>query len=475
MNNGKTKYSALIVASITSFMAPFMISAVNIALPDIVKDLSFDAVLLSWINTAYLLAAVVFLVPIAKLADIYGRKKIFASGIALFTLSIFLTAFVDPIASVVVSVFPLVDSITIFMILRVFQGIGSAFVMTTGVAILTSVFPPKERGFALGFVVAAVYVGLSAGPSIGGIITEHFGWRSIFIAITPIGLLTLGLTLLFIKGEWAESKGQKFDLLGSIIYGLATVIFLYGATRLPEKSGIMLTAIGFLLLLAFVFFETKIKHPIFDIRVFLNNKVFAFSNTAALINYSGSFSVILLMSLYLQYIKGMTPKEAGIVIIVQPVIQAVFSPVAGKLSDRVEPGIISSIGMTLTALGLFMLIFIAQTTPISYILVTLSLLGLGFALFSSPNMNAIMGSVERRYYSIASGMASTMRVFGQMISMAIVTIVFSIIIGRKKITPETYPQFLEAVAIIFMISSALCCIGIFFSLTRGKLHSKPPE
>jgi MFS family permease len=220
--------------------------------------------------------------------------------------------------------------------------------------------------------------------------------------------------------------------------------------------------------------EKRTPSPIFEMDLFSKNKVFALSNLAALINYGATFSVSFFMSLYLQFIQGHTPQEAGIVLVSQPIMQAIFSPLAGRLSDRIEPRIIASTGMGLTALGLFLLTFLNQGTPVSFILVTLALLGFGFALFSSPNTNAVMSSVEKKFYGVASGTLGTMRATGMMFSMGMAMMIFAIFIGRAQISPASYPLFMKSMKVAFTISTGLCIAGIFASLSRGRVRSVQP-
>ena len=191
-----------------------------------------------------------------------------------------------------------------------------------------------------------------------------------------------------------------------------------------------------------------------------------------MIHYAATFAITFLISLYLQYIKGLSPQTAGMIIVAQPIMMAIFSPLAGKWSDRIEPRKIASFGMGLTALGLFLLAWIGKDTSLIYITSTLLLLGFGFAMFSSPNMNAIMSCVEKRYLGIASGTVATMRLIGQMGSMAIVMVMFAIVIGHVEIVPENYSQFIQCVNLSFSIFVCLCIIGMFFSLFRGELRTQ---
>lgn len=456
MDTAAVKRAALIAATLTSFLTPFMDSATNVALPEISREFAMDAVLLGWIRIAYLLAAAMFLVPFGKIADIFGRKKIYLYGTIVFTLA---ALFIG-----------LSRSGLMLIAVRVVQGVGSAMIFGTGVAILTSAYPPGERGRILGINVAAVYFGLSVGPFVGGVLTEHLGWRSIFFVTVALGLLAIIFVIWRLTEEWAEAKGERFDLPGSVIYGLSLVALMAGVTRLPDLLGAGLMLAGAVGLVLFGFWETRTPHPVLHVDLLLNNRPFAFSNIAALINYSATSATAFLLTLYLRYIKELSPTDAGLVLVAQPVVQASLSPLAGRLSDRIEPRIVASIGMGFTALGLALFVFIGPTTPLWSIIARLAILGFGFALFSSPNMNAIMGSVERRFYGVASGMLGTMRLVGQNFSQGIATLLFALYIGRVEIAPENYPLFLSSARTAFAIFAALCVLGIFASLIRGRIR-----
>lgn len=438
-----------------------MISSVNVALPAIGGDFQMGAVMLSWVNTSYLLAATVFLVPCGRLADLYGRKKFFAAGMFIYTGASLLAA--------------LSTTPGMFIVSRVIQGLGGAIILGTGVAILTSVFPAGERGRALGINVSAVYLGLSLGPFIGGFITGSLGWRAIFLVNIPLGVLVVILLLAKLRGEWAGARGERFDLPGSIIYGATLMALMYGFSRLPGAEGTALVAVGAALLLAFIAWESRVKHPVLDISLFQHNTVFAFSGLAALINYSATFGVTFLLSLYLQLAKGLGPEQAGTVLVAQPAVMTIFSPFAGRLSDRLEPLYVASTGMAFTTLGLAMMIFLGQDTALSYVVASLLVIGFGFALFSSPNTNAIMSSVEKRFLGVAAGTVGTMRMVGQMLSMGLAMLVFALYLGEAEITPEHYPEFLSSMHTAFIIFTALCFLGIFASLARGNVRDKPKK
>ncbi|KQC15377.1 MAG: MFS transporter [Methanothrix sp.] len=457
MCEAESKKSVLFIATVAAFLPAFINSAINVALPPLGVEFGMDAVLLGWVVTAHLLAMAVFMVPLGRAADIWGRKRFFTLGMAIYTIFSLFCAF-PPSGSVLI-------------LFRFFQGMGSSMIFGTSVALLTSVFPPGERGRALGINVTAVYLGLSLGPFLGGVLTQYLGWRSIFFVNVPLGACVVLLTVQKLKGEWIEAAGERFDLFGSVIYGLALVSTIYGLTSLPSSAGAAYLLLGIAGVITFGVVELRSNSPVLDVRLFRENRVFALSNLAALINYGATFAVAFVLTLYLQTVKGLSPLQAGFILVAQPAVQTVLSPWAGKLSDRIEAQVVASVGMGITALGLLLLAYsIDYDTSLPSIVAVLGLLGLGFAFFSSPNTNAIMSSVEKRYYGVASGMVGTMRSIGMMTSMAIAMTSLSIFMGRVQVTPEVYPQFLESMTSILSVFVILCIVGVFASLSRGKVR-----
>jgi MFS family permease len=417
MPRADIRNTALLIAILAGFLIPFALSAVTIALPTLAQDFSMDAIQIGWVSTAYLLASAVFLVPFGRIADIYGRKRIFATGLSIFTLASFLMI--------------LAPSALAVILLRVLQGFGSAMIFGTAVAILTSVTPPEHRGKALGIYTTAVYLGLSMGPFFGGILTGLFGWRSVFAVNVPIGLFAVALIALFLKGEWADCRGERFDIGGSIQYGLTLTCVMYGFSFLPKREGFILLIAGAVMLVVFVSRELRIKEPLWNIRMFAKNRVFLFSNMAALINYGATFAVMFFLSLYLQCINGFSPEYAG---------------------------------MAISALSLVLLMLTGSKTPLVTFICILVILGIGLGLFSSPNTNAIMGSVERNSYGVASGTLGMIRLAGQMLSMGVAMVVLAVFVGNVQITPALYPAFLDGMKISMVVFAAMCIAGIFFSL-----------
>ena len=448
------KRSVLWVATFSAFLTPFMGAAVNLALPAIGKDLDANAIQLNWVVTIYLLSTAVFLLPAGRMGDIIGRKKVFITGLTLFTATTFAIIF-SP-------------SINIFLMLRALQGVSSALIFGTSMAIITSVFPPGERGKALGINITAVYVGLSSGPFLGGLLTEYFGWRSIFATLVPVGIAAVVLTRVRIKAEWAEAKNEQLDVIGSILAGAGLILLISGFSKIPGLNGAIMCGSGLLFLFAFFRWERSVTNPLLDLNLLATNRVFSYSNLAAMIHYAATSAIGFFLSLYLQYLKGLDPRTAGLILMTQPVMMALFSIPAGKLSDRTDPGKIASAGIAITSTGILMLTFIREHTSLTYIIAVLALIGLGYALFSSPNSNAIMSSVERKHLGVASGMLGTMRMIGQTMSLGVAMILMAIFLGTEKISPANYPGLLETIRTGLFIFALLCIPAIFASLARNK-------
>lgn len=456
---------ALAVLCAAAFLVPFMGSALNLALPQINDQFDMTAVTLPWIATSYLIATAIFQIPFARVADIVGRKKIFIIGISIFTICSVLCGFST--------------SAAMLIILRIVSGTGSAMMFGTNIAIITSLFPPEQRGKALGINVATVYAALAAGPFFGGMLTHYFGWQSIFFTIAAIGVGVLAAALIVMRGEWIESKGEKFDLSGSILYGISLAGIIYGFSILPSAIGYACLAIGIVTLLIFIRFEKRREYPVFNVRLFSGNRVFALSSLAALINYASTMGIFFMLSLYLQYVRGLDASHAGLILIAQALVQSAFSLIAGWLSERIPPSTLATSGMSLICAGLAGLLFLTVNTPIWIIVCLLILFGIGFGIFSAPNTTVIMGSVGKKDYTQASAVTGTMRLTGQSFSMGIAGMAISFAIGGEKIVPEIYPQFMQSMRIAFSIFLVLCMIGVYASSVRngksGKSAKMAPE
>lgn len=454
-NEKINKTAILLIATIATFLSPFMAISINIALPTIANELAVNAILLSWISTAYLLTSAMLAVPFGRISDIYGMKKIFTSGIIILTIASFLAA-ISP-------------SVEFLIISRAVQGIGSAMIFVTGLAIVTSVFPPKERGKAIGINITALYMGFVLSPVLGGFLTEYLGWRSIFYLVVPLGLIIITLVFWKMKGkEWAACKGEKLDYWGSLLYIIMLALTLIGFSIITSTLGMLMVILGIIGFVSFVIWELRVEQPVLDMKLFFKNRMFAFSNLAALISYMGIFAVVFLLSLYLQFIKGFDPKVVGLILVVQTVFMVIMSPIAGRLSDKVEPRKLATLGMGIITIGLVIFALITAETSLYLIILGLAILGTGIGLFSAPNTNAIMGSVERKYFGVASATVSTMRLIGQTLSMGMILVIFAVYIGAVQFTPQNYPELLSSIQTIFLISVVLSIMAIFASLARNK-------
>lgn len=449
----------IIITTLSSFMTSFMGSSINVALPVIGAEFKTGTILLSWLATAYIMTTAVLLVPIGKMTDILGRTKFFRMGIIIFTIGSLLCGISQGAA--------------ILLLFRIIQGVGASFIFSTATSILVSAFPPQNRGQVLGINITSVYTGLLLGPTLGGIISEKLGWRYLFFFNILIGVLVIVISFFKLNKDWIESPDEKFDFSGAALFMITLVLLMLGFTFIPSVTGFLMVLIGIFMFFIFLLVERKVVYPLVNIFMFKENRTFAFSNLAALINYSATFAIGFLMSLYLQNIKNFSPGKAGFILGFQPLFMAIFSPFAGRLSDKIEPQKISSIGMTLITIILIVLGFINQNFNIYLIITSLSILGVGFALFSSPNTNAVMSSVEKKYYGVASSMLSSFRLFGQTFSMGFVIVIFSLFLGTKNnIAGENIGNFLLSLKIAFWTFAFLCFLGIFASLARGSIHSE---
>ena len=447
----------LLIVTATSFVTPFMGSALNIAIPTIGREFSSSATLLSWVATSYILATATCLLPAGRFADINGRSRVYKAGILLFSTATLLCS--------------LADSIAWLIFMRVIQGIGASFIFSTGMAILAAAYPPESRGKALGYSTASTYVGLSAGPVLGGLISFHFGWRIIFGISAILGFVVFFIACRFLRKEESAAAGERFDTVGCGLYMSGLVASLYGFSFLMDGlTPRLILAIGLALLGAFFRYELRREHPLLEIHLFTDNVTFAFSNLAAMINYSATFAVGFLASLHLQVVMNLDARAAGWVMLSQPFLMALFSPFAGRLSDKVEPRIVASGGMALTTLGLLMFVFVTRDTTLPVIMAELALIGLGFAFFSSPNNNAIMGSVGKEKYGIAASSLATMRMSGQAVSMSIVALIMTVHGGRAAMGADSVDMVLASTQSALIVFTALSTAGIFFSLKRGRVR-----
>ncbi len=439
---------------LNAFATPLMLSAVNVALPTIASALSMNAVLLNWVPMAYLMASAMFVLIFGRIADMFGRKRLFLIGTSCVVVTSLIAAF----------------SVNSLMLIfaRFLQGMSAAMLYATQVSIVSSVFSPSKRGRVIGMTVSMVYLGLTVGPILGGSVIDAFGWRAAFLVHIPLALIVLFVGIYYVKDEWLAEERGRFDSLGSLLYVFSILVVCIGVSRLPELSGIILLSVSVLSFILFFLYENTHKHPVFEVTLFLTNRTFTFSCLASLIIYTATFANVIQVSLYLQYLQGLSATITGFVMMSQPLTMALFSPLAGRLSDKFEPRWITTAGMAISAVGLLLLANLGTELDLRYLIAALVTTGFGFSLFSSPNVNVIMGSVEKRFYGSANGIIATMRIIGQMSSIVLVTIIFAITIGSVQITQENYPALEQAIRTVFTIAALLCLPGLYFSMSRGK-------
>ncbi len=461
--NKKSSLYVLIVVILGAFLIPFMGAALNVSLPSIGREFALDIVLLGWIPTSFILANAAFILPFGRLGDIYGRKKIFTIGVIIFI-----------VASLGASLSPSVIFLIMFSFLL---GLGCSMIFGTGVAILSSVFPLGSRGESLGIYVTAVYIGLLSGPILGGFLTQNIGWRSIFLFNIPIGLIILSLIFLKVKEDWAGAYGESFDLRGTLIYVPSIIILLYGFTNAFQLYGQILIILGALFIVLFVFLELRTLYPLINPRIF-KKLVPGISSSATLLMITSTSAVWTLISLYLQYIQNLSPFIVGIILAIQPLIVAITSPFAGRLSDKIDGAPIALIGIIFSTFGLFLAVFIGLKTSLIFIILLAIILGIGNALFSSPNTNIFLSSVDRKFYGSASAVLSTVIFTGQLLSLGVLLLVFSGTIGGLKIVSSQFTQFIHSMAdtfIIFTILSIASTLLLVLLVIKKRNKKKIPE
>ena len=444
----------LIGISLASFMTPFGMSMLNLSLPEIGADFHVSAHALGWVATAYLFSSVLFLVPMARLSDLFGRKKIFSIGMVIA----FCTACLGPFS----------PSFWFLVLLRICDGFAMACVFATSLPILSSIYPPAERGSAFGINVALVYLGSSMGPVIGGIMTAHLGWRSLFFLLIPLALFSILIVRRKLKADFVECAGEPFDKTGTILYMISIFFLLFGLSNLPKNWAFILLAIGIVTLPLFVLYSRNQKYPVVQIRLFFTNKRFTRSNFATFLNYSGAYAIIFFLSLYLQRVLLFTADTAGFILLAQPALQAIFSPFVGRLADRIDSRYLSTIGMISAAFGLLGLSGLHSDSSMLYLIGCQMTVGIGLAFFAAPNTSSIMNSVGKKDLSTAGASLSIMRQSGMVLSMAIAMCAISVFLGSTEMLQEdTVPLFLTAMKATFCIGSICCFAGAVLSYFRG--------
>ena len=455
MFDKKTQRAALHVAVLTAFLTTFSASCMNLSIPNMESEFQVTAAAIGWVITAYVLATAAMSIPFGKVADVKGRRKVIVTGICGYMIASLCLAFVP--------------TFSLLIICRVIQGVFASMLFATNNAILISVYPPEKKGQMLGISISATYIGLAVGPVAGGFLNHYIGWRSIFVITFVLALIAFVLALRGVPKIPVEENHLKPDILGNVLFIAAIVISLYGLSNLTVmKFGWLILVIGLVIGVLFVCLELKVENPVVRISMFTKSKAFTFSNFAALLNYASTYAISYFMSIYLQVVKGYESQVAGIIMVSMPIVQAIFTPYMGKLSDRVKPYKLASLGMAICAIGLVLLAFVGENTSLAFVIVALVIAGFSYSLFSSPNTNAILSLVQKEEYAIANSILSTMRTVGQSISMAVVTIIVGVTLGNVALEHSSPADLVKTMHIMFVICVIMCVAGVFLSLQRRK-------
>jgi EmrB/QacA subfamily drug resistance transporter len=465
------KWAVLIIVGIGVFMATLDSSIVNISLPVIARafGVSLNGAV-EWVIIAYLVVIAGVLLTIGRLADMIGRKPIWATGLVIFTIG-------SAISGAALSLGMLIAS-------RALQGLGGALIMSISPAMLTSAFKPTERGKALGLNAVVVALGTSAGPTLGGVITTYLSWRWIFYVNVPLGIIGVIATLLVLTEKLHLGRG-KFDPFGAVLLAVGLVALTLGLSFGQEWGWtspllIFTVAFGICAIVALYFVEKRVKDPIINLPM-LHDRVFLSANLSLILSFLALFAVSFMLPFYLEQLKLFSVEESGLLLTPLPLTIALIAPFSGALADRIGTRWLAAVGLAIACIGL---VFISQLNAHSSLLDIiwrLVLTGVGQALFQSPNNSALMGAAPRTRQGVAAGFLATGRVVGQSLSVAIAGAVFAslggavagnILVSRHNLPPGQISGLQQTFAgsfhVTFIVCAAIAAIGIFASLVRGK-------
>ncbi|MDG2071943.1 MAG: MFS transporter [Pseudomonadales bacterium] len=447
------RWLALLSISLVSFLNSLLNSATNVAIPEIANDLGIVAAAVSWIPAAFLLSNTVMLQPAGRLADIYGRKRIYITGLSLLTGAT-LGGY-------------LINNIGWLLLVRSLQGIGAAMAFATGMALVMSLFDKNNRGVALGISSAFMYLGLSCGPLIGGWWTQEFGWRSVFLFPVPLMVLALFLVALSIKAEWKSSEFQSFDWAGSLLFAAGISTLFLGVSDLPSPKALLLLIVALTLMILFVRQQSQAAQPMVNFKALGKNKIFSRSLLASTCIFSSNYPLVFLFSLFLQYIKGLSPFETGQVMMAQAIMMAIVAPLSGRLADQYNPGKIATVGCLIMTIAFMSLLGVDLQTPIWLITASLMLLGIGLGLFSTSNNSSALSSIDITRLSSGSALLSLSRVAGNLLGTAMVLVLMSINLGDNQITPIYYSNLVTVIQWGLGLSCCYTLAAGYFSFTRA--------
>jgi EmrB/QacA subfamily drug resistance transporter len=474
------KWWAFSAVSIGIFMSTLDISIVNISLPRIMAGLNtgFDSV--QWVILAYLLTITSLLLAFGRLADLAGRKRVYIAGFAVFTLGNLAAALAPNVLGLTAA--------------RAFAGIGGAMLQANSIAITAAVFPERERGTALGMSGTIVAAGLVAGPTVGGILTDALGWRSVFYIAIPVGLLGIPLAMAVLRESRISTPGshrhEPFDWTGSVLWAGFLFAFLFalnqGASLGWRSPAILSTFVASaVLVVAFVAVELRSLFPAMRLSLF---RIWGFSagSTSLFCSFTSQQAAVFLMPFYLQLVRGMSARGAGVLLTAVPLAMAVAAPISGRLSDRYGSRGLSTAGLLIIAGGFVLLERVTTANQVNLPLIgTFLVLGVGLGMFQSPNNNFIFASVPREHYGIASGFIATMRnaasslgiaVWGAILTSELTTHGFTgdleASVANPTLKGQVTPVFLNGLHIAIYAAVAVLLVGVVFSALRGP---RPPQ
>jgi len=449
----KNKWRIFAAVGIGSFMAALDSNVVNTVLP-VIRDYFGSAVAnVEWTLVVYLLVVSSLLLAFGRLGDLQGHKRIYATGFLIFVAASALCG--------------LAPSVLFLVIARAVQALGAAMLFSNSPAILTRSFPRQQRGQILGLQATMTYLGLTAGPSLGGWLAQSLGWRAIFYINVPIGLIAFGLSVAFIGADKPDGESKEpFDWRGAVVFSAGLVILLLGLDQGQSWGWLSVATLGcilssLLLLGLFLRLELKSPAPMLDLSLF-KNRLFSACTASALINYICVSSILFLLPFYLLQGRSYSPAEAGLILSSQPIIMALAAPISGYLSDRLGSRLLSTLGMAILGLGLFLLSRLGADTSIGEIVSSLAVAGLGTGMFISPNNSALMGSAPRQRQGIASGILATARNVGSVLGVGLAGAIFTSISSL----PDSN-ALVKAVETGLLAAAVIAGVGVFVSLVRG--------
>lgn len=461
MNEKKWKIFCLVAVSI--FMSTLDSSIVNVALPYMMQGLETDIQTIQWVVLVYLATVSSLLLTFGRLSDIQGRKSVYISGFAIFTIGSFFCGFAK--------------CVELLICARSLQGCGAAMLMACSPALITDAFPIRERGRALGMVGAVVASGLTCGPVLGGLLLDYFSWKFIFYINIPIGLVAC-LGAIFILQKSPVKSREPMDIRGSVFLAVAIFSLVVFLTQI-SKSGLSLflliiAAAGIIASLFFIYNEATNEYPLFDLEL-LRNRLFVFPVLSSAILFAALFVIVFMMPFYLTYPCGFSALKTGFVMIVPFLFLLFVSPLAGAAYDRFASRRICMFGMSSLVFSLFFLAGLEPSMGILSILWRVALAGLGTSLFVSPNNTAVMNSVPIERRGIASGAVATSRNLGMVIGVALAGMVFSLSFSRmtdgamlENYTDSMKLAFMASFKQTMFMGAFLAFLGLGITYMRGR-------